>query len=116
MKRNDQKRFKNLVTEHLKILAAETVNVDDPDHAETITVTRAEALARSIWLRALGQYREEDPKTGKVKRLPADKAMMDIILDRTEGKVGNVADAGRGMESIPDRISRQSKERLNKLA
>jgi len=115
MKRADEKRFKKLVSEYIKQVATEKVAIDDPDAVDVIIVTKAEALARQIWARALGTYQEEDKKTGKMKKPPPDKAMIELIIDRTEGRVGTVSKPGDQI-SIPDRISEKNKQRLNKLA
>jgi len=116
MKRDDKKRVSRLVSDYIKIIATETTCIADPDHAEDAVVTKAEALARQIWDRALGTYKELDLKTGKMKRPPPDKGMMQLIMDRMEGKVADAPKTkDKDAESIPDMISRKNKERLNKL-
>lgn len=77
--------------------------------------TRAEALARKMWQIAQGY--DEHLDSGKIKKHAPDKAMITIILDRLEGRVlaVDVKDQKR-KATVADRVSEQSKERINALA
>jgi hypothetical protein len=116
LKCDDKKRINRLITDFIKQVAIEEVCIEDADTAENVVITKAEALARQIWDRALGVYKELDLKTGKIKTPPPDKAMIQLIMDRMEGKVADAPKTkDKDAESIPDMISRKNKERLNKL-
>jgi len=74
-------------------------------------ISKAEALARQCWAMALPAADEE----GNIA--PGNIDYVKIVLDRSDGKPGsNDAKADDGKESVPERISRLNKERLNTMA
>lgn len=101
--RADKKRVRQLVTTHLRDLAAETVSIEDPDLCSHVEVTRAKALAYKLWELAL-----------------ADKASLtsiSMLLDRLDGRVADQTRAADSdMHAIPAKIAQRSKDRMNRLA
>ena len=74
-------------------------------------ISKAEALARQCWERALPSTDEDGTVT------PGSIDYVKIVLDRSDGKPGsNDGKADDGKESVPDRISRLNKDRLNTMA
>jgi hypothetical protein len=105
-----KRRSGQLLSEYIRAIGTETTElvdvVVDPDTKERRLVTKAEALARDIWKKAL---EEEDPK------LQLDYRK--LLYDRIEGKPsagGKDEDEQKGM-SVPDRVSKQNRDRLNKI-
>lgn len=78
-------------------------------------ITRFEHLARLIWNLALG-YTEKDVKSGKEIIHKPDKSFIRMIYDRMEGKVPNAQVSSDKKASLADKISDQTKSRLNSLA
>ena len=74
-------------------------------------VSKAEALARHIWSRALPRTDDDGNKH------EPDLNYIRIVLERAEGKAGTVAEEKSDTrESVPDRISRLGAERINKIS
>jgi len=74
-------------------------------------ISKAEALARHCWERALPATDEDGDVT------PGSIDYVKIVLDRSDGKPGSTDPRGDdGKESVPDRVSRLNKERLNTMA
>ncbi|MCP4541707.1 MAG: hypothetical protein GY832_31635 [Chloroflexi bacterium] len=74
-------------------------------------ISKAEAMARHIWSKAL-RHKDDDGET-----VEPSLDYVKIVLDRTEGKPGSGdRKTDDEKESVPDRISRLNKERLNALA
>lgn len=108
----NKKRAGHLISSFIRSVAQEKVAGDKGQ------LTRAEALARLLWDMALGVVKTVDMDTGKilVGYAPPDKHAMDVIMDRMEGRVGTFEDEKKKSESIPDKISRKNKNRINKLS
>ena len=107
-KAQDTKRLNYLIEK----LGLESITVDD----EGTPITRFEQLARIIWNKALG-YTERDEKTGAEIKYNPDKHFIDMIYDRMEGKIPAAASGSDGKKaSLADRVSDQTKSRLNALA
>jgi hypothetical protein len=102
-------KLSKLITDFVRQIASETTEVG-PDN-ETL-VTKAEKLARIIWSRALGTG-EVTLKAGKLCHPAPDMEAMKIILDRIDGKVLNTDEIKQRDESIPDRISKIGKDKIN---
>lgn len=111
----DKRRAGKLLSTFVRQIAQEKIAVE-VEEGESRMITKAEALARQIWQRALGRFKTVDPKTGKIASVPPDKDMIHLIFDRSEGRVGSFEDESKKAESIPDKISRINKRHLNKLA
>ena len=74
-------------------------------------VSKAEALARHIWSRALPRTDDDGNKH------EPDLNYIRIVLERAEGKAGTVAEEKSDTrETVPDKVSRLGVGRLNNLA
>ena len=110
-----KKNATNILTGHIKRLGSESITIDD----EGDPITRFAVLAKLVWDKALG-YREEIKLDGgevEVTIHKPDRGFIGMIFDRTEGRVAPVAAAdGKKKVSLADKISEQSRVRLNRLA
>jgi len=104
---SSKRRVGQLISSHIRLIAQEK-NEDG--------INNAELLARQLWQMALGKFKTVNSKTGEIKTLPPDRDAMHTILDRMEGTAGTLDDTKKRHESLPDKMSRQNKERINKLA
>ena len=104
-----------LLSSFIRSISQEETVIENEDGTPK-KVMKAEALARQIWDRALGTYRYVEELTGKIKRPLPDRSMIDLIFNRMEGTAGTLDDTKKRHESLPDKMSRQNKERVNKLA
>lgn len=111
----DKKRAGRLLSTFIRQIAQEKIAVEVSE-GEAVEVTKAEALARQIWDRALGAFKTVDMKTGAIKHYAPDKDMIHILFDRMEGRVGTFEDEKKKAESIPNKISRKNKQRINKIS
>jgi hypothetical protein len=106
LERGQKHRAGRLISEYLRAVGQEKTEVAtifiDPDTGEKRIISKAEAMARDIWKKAL---ESEDAK----EKLEYRK----IIIDRCDGK-GEERDKDRG--NVPDRVSRMNKERINRMA
>jgi hypothetical protein len=74
-------------------------------------VSKAEALARFIWRKALTHTDSEGNKC------EPDLNYVRMVLERVEGKAGVVeTEKTDTRETVPDKVSRMGVERLNKMA
>jgi hypothetical protein len=104
-------KLNKLITDFVRTIASEVTEVG-PDN-ETM-VTKAEKLARIIWTKALGTG-EPTLKAGKLYHPSPDMEAMKIILDRIDGKVLNTDEIKQRDESIPDRISKIGRDKINDI-
>lgn len=113
-----------MLSKFLKEIGAETSQVAGRDETtgEPRVVTKAEALARTIWKMALGfeeQIKVTDTKTGKpklvTKKHKPEMSCINMIFDRLEGKVSvsSEDDGYRKTKALKGRVSDQIKRRLN---
>jgi hypothetical protein len=110
-------RAGRMISEYIRAIGTETDQVIQPDVPRGCApemprmVSKAEALARYIWKKALPHTDDEG-----VHREP-DIRYVSMVLDRTEGKASVAAeDKDAGRETVPEKVSRLGVERLNKLA
>ena len=74
-------------------------------------VSKAEALARHIWKRALPSRSDDGTEH------EPDLNYVRIVLERVEGKAGTMeTEKGDSRESVPDKVSRLGVDRLNRIA
>lgn len=85
--------------------------------AEDKMVTKAEALARLIWKKALG-YKEVNIVKGQPLDIiyHPDKGCMGLIFDRMEGKAPASLDEGDDKMTVAERVSEQGVKRINKIS
>lgn len=100
-----------------EIAEEETEFIKDDDNGEDRMVSKAEALARMIWNRALGF---EETRLEKDKEIiiahPPDKFYVGILFDRIEGRAAPVSVGGKKQRTIADKVGEQSKKRINNIA
>ena len=90
--------------------------VEDPKSGGDKMVSKAEALARLIWKKALG-YTEMRIVDGVPTdfRYHPDKYLMGLLFDRMEGRAPLAIDEGIGKLTVSERVSEQGKKRINKV-
>jgi hypothetical protein len=111
-------RSGRLLSEYIRAIGCECDQVIQPDTpkgcepAMPRMVSKAEALARHIWSKALPHVDDEG------NRHEPDLSYIRIVLERAEGKAGVVAEEKQdtGRETVPERVSRMNVERLNRMA
>ncbi len=110
-------RAGHLLSGYLRAIGTETDQVVIEDTPEGCPpglpriVSKAEALARFIWRKALPHKDDEG------KQHEPDIRYVHIVLERVEGKAGVIdADKDAGRETIPEKVSRLGVERLNRIA
>jgi len=117
LERGQKQRAGRLLSEYLRAVAQEVDQVIVEDSMPGCPpgmprlVSKAEALARWLWSRALVH------KDSVGNPIPPDLDVVKIVLDRCEGKPGTGADdPADGRETVPDKISRMNAERVNRIA
>jgi len=93
MAKEEQTKFEKALLRCLKNLGDEEIEISDIETGDTDVVTRAEALARTVWHEALGYsvYAEEFDPDGNVRRVfkefhKPDRASKQLIFDHLLGK------------------------------
>jgi hypothetical protein len=101
---------KATITKHLRELAASLSDqIDDQGHA----LTKAQALAKVIWERALGWTEILD--AGAEKKHPPEPWAISLIYDRTEGRCPTALDVGSNKGTVADRVSDLGRTKINDL-
>lgn len=112
----DKKRAGRLLSNFIRQIAQEEIAVEVTS-GESKMITKAEALARQIWDRALGKFvKHVDMESGAILYEAPDKAMVTLLFDRIEGKAGTIEDERKKNENIPSKVSRKNAARINKIA
>ena len=113
-----------MLSKYLRQVGQERTEVEgnDPASGESRIITKAEALARTMWKLALGYNEEErtvDPKSGRqmlrVKRYKPDNTMIALIFDRVEGKVASQENEKGKKQPLSSKVDEQAKRRVNAL-
>jgi len=101
-----------ILTRYLELIAEEkTETVKDPMTGEDRMATKAEALARLIFKRALG-YTELDVKSGADIVHQPEQSKIGIIFDRIEGKAPMAGEDTQGKITAAERVSEVGKKRI----
>jgi len=105
-----------LLSQFIRTIALEKTELSKID-GEDQMVTKAEALARLVWKKALGyvEQRVEEGNLIDIKHSP-DKTMIGLLWDRMEGRAPLMNPDKKDRRSIADRVSEQGKKRSNKIA
>ena len=93
-----------LLTRYLEIIATEETECILGDDGEDRMATKAEALCRTIWKRALG-YTETDAETGTSIIFPPDRGSANILFERLEGRVPTAGADESGKLTAAQRVS-----------
>ena len=98
------------------------VGGNDPNTGAARIISKAEALARTMWQLALGwteESTEQDQKTGHTKKIvkqhKPDNAMIALVYDRLEGKVAATESEKSKKQPLSQRVNDQAKKRVNAL-
>jgi len=109
-------RVGKVLSEYLRGISTERTELTlNPTTGKTEIVSKAEALARTIWNKALGVEYDEGThqyvQTGNVSI-----AWIKFLVDRIEGKTGVTSDDPASLKpDIAERISDVNRDRLNAL-
>ena len=100
-----------------QIAEEKTEMVVDPDSGEDRMATKAEALARLIWRKALGwtEQRIENGVPIDYYHHP-DKSLMGLLFDRIEGKAPLTIGEGDEKITVAERVSEQGVKRINEIS
>lgn len=102
------------LTRHLRDLAAEAETLADSGDV----VTKAEALARLLWRKALGYketIRNREGTLVETDHLPESWAIQ-LIYERIEGKAVPTTTEDAGKVTAAEKVSELSRNRINALA
>lgn len=102
------------LTKFLRQIAAEAQTLSD----EGDTVTKAEALAKLLWMKALGYVEDRRGDDGKVKQIihTPESWAIQLIYERLEGKVAPSAGEEGGKISAAEKVSDLNRNRINAMA
>jgi hypothetical protein len=102
----------------LKELASEVLTSETDNDGNVVALTRADALARLLWNRALGyteSYRDEAGRLCKKVHDPESWAMQ-YVFERIEGRAPQATvEAEAGVKAV-DKVRELAKDRLNRIA
>ncbi len=96
-----------LLTRFLEEIAEEQTELGDGEEL----ITKAEALARLIWKRALG-YTDSDVKTGVDTVYAPESSKINIIFERIEGKAPMAGTEKADKLTVSERIKEVGKKRI----
>lgn len=120
MELGKKQRAGRMLSEYMRGIGTEkTETVIDPITCRAVIVSKAEALARKLWDRAMGRRMRENPATGQMEIAEGDIDLdcAKILLDRIEGKTGVSAEAvDAAKPTAADKVSEINKRRLNVMA
>jgi len=107
-----------LLSQFVRDIALEETQFEKNIGGKDKMISKAEALARLIWKRALGYIEEKVEDDGtKTKIIHApDRIMMAMIFDRMEGRAPLMNPDKKSGRTIADKVSEQGKKRSNKIA
>jgi hypothetical protein len=117
LERGQKQRSGRMLSEYLRAIGQECTEVVIPDSPAGCPaemprlVSKAEAMARWLWRRALASKADDGTY------VPPDLDVVKIVLDRCEGKPGvQGEEKADGRETVPDKVSRMNRDRLNAMA
>ncbi len=102
-----------LLTRFLEIIAEEKTEMIQGADGKDKIATKAEALARLIWKRALG-YTELDVKTNADIVHHPEQSKIGLIFDRIEGKAPMAGEDTKDKLTVAQRVSELGKSRITK--
>lgn len=102
-----------LLSKWLRQIAEEETEFIKDDGNDRM-VTKAEAIARLIWKKALGYSEKKINSKGVevTENHPPDRTMINLLLDRIEGRAPMSTDMGKKKQSIADKVSEQGAKRI----
>ena len=106
-----------LLSQFIRSIALEPTELIKNAKGDDQMATKAEALARLVWKKALGYTEQKAEEGGLVDYYHApDKTMIGLLWDRMEGRAPLMNPDKKDRRSIADRVSEQGKKRSNKIA
>ncbi len=102
-----------ILTRYLEIIAEEKTEMIQGADGEDKLVTKAEALARIIWRRALG-YTELDVKSNVDIVHQPEQSKIGLIFDRIEGKAPMAGEDTKNKITAAQRVTELGKDRIFK--
>ena len=114
--RGHRTRVGKLLSNYIRIIAEEeTEMVIDPKSGEDRMATKAEALARLIWKKALGwtELKIVGDEPTDIQHHP-DKYLMGLLFDRMEGRAPLIVGDGDGdgRMTTAEKVSEQGLKRI----
>ena len=100
-----------LLTRYLEIIAEEKTEMIKGADGEDKLATKAEALARLIWKRALG-YTELNVKDNVDIVHQPEQSKIGMIFDRIEGRAPTAGEDTKDKITAAQRVSEQGKNRI----
>lgn len=103
-----------LLSKWLRQIAEEETEFIKDNDGEDRMATKAEAIARLIWKKALGYSEKKINSKGVevIENHPPDRTMMSMIFDRIEGRAPVSTDMGKKKRSVADKVSEQGAKRI----
>lgn len=110
-------RAGQLLSQFVRSIALEETELVKGVDGEDQMASKAEALARLIWKKALG-YTEQKVIDGKLTDIdyPPDRTMMAMVFDRMEGRAPLMNPEKGNKRTIADKVSEQGKRRIKEIA
>ncbi len=112
--RGHRTRVGKLLSNYIRQIAEEeTEMVTDPKSNEDRMATKAEALARLIWKKALGwtELQVVKGETIDIRHHP-DKYLMGLLFDRMEGRAPLTVGDSDGKMTTAERVTEQGVKRI----
>lgn len=110
-KKKPKSRAGKLLTRFLEVIAEEETECIQDADGENKMVTKAEALARIIWKRALG-YTEHDVKNDIDIVHQPEQSKISTIFDRIEGKAPVAGEDTKDKITAAARVTELGKKRI----
>lgn len=106
-----------LLSQFIRQIAVEETEFIKDSDGEDRMVTKAEALARLVWQRALGYTEIRIPVSGPPEDIihPPDRVYVGMLWDRMEGRAPLMNPEKGNKRTIADRVSEQGKRRINQI-
>jgi len=102
-----------ILTRYLEVIAEEKTEMIQGADGKDFMATKAEALARIIWRRALG-YTELNVKDGVDIVHQPEQSKIGLIFDRMEGKAPVAGEDTKNKITAADKVSEIGKSRISK--
>ena len=107
-----------LLSQFIRSIALEQTELIKGVDGEDRMASKAEAIARLTFKKALGYTEEIRHDDGTMEKIvhPPDRWAIALLWDRMEGRAPLMNPEKKDRRSIADRVSEQGKKRSNKIA
>jgi len=115
--KNTKQRAGVILSSLLRNIAEEETEFLKVPGGDDRMITKAEALARLVWKKALG-YTEQHTVNSELVDITyqPDRVYAAMLFDRLEGRVAAVEPGKKEKRTVADRVGEQNKKRLNNIA